>query len=101
MEWWRTGSLQTPASVLKATADYRQEQDIIGQFIEDCIQPWPGRVMKALVLQKLWDQWALEQGIERRPHPRDFKARLEYGRLRVNGAQDTGYLNIGSKNPTG
>ncbi len=38
---WRGGGLRVPTDIKKATAEYRAEQDSIGQFIQECLVRHP------------------------------------------------------------
>ena len=35
-EWWRSDGLKPPSVVTDATAQYREDQDVFGRFIDDC-----------------------------------------------------------------
>ena len=57
---WRREGLNTPAIVLNATDEYREEMDVIGNFIrERCVQR-PGTVIRARELFRVYQQWCEE-----------------------------------------
>ena len=51
------GGLQYPEEVLKATADYRSESDLVGQFLAECCRTGQGEV-KARALYQSFSKWA-------------------------------------------
>ena len=62
LEWQKYG-LTPPASVIKATEEYKKEEDVIGQFIDDCCETGNGFEVKAGDLYKAYRAWA-ESGKE-------------------------------------
>lgn len=50
-EWQKSGGLQRPASVQSATDAYFSDQDLFGQWIEDCCDLRPGE-------HRIWDKSA-------------------------------------------
>jgi putative DNA primase/helicase len=62
LEWQRIG-LQPPATVLEATEDYFSDQDIIGQWMDDCITADdPLAVTASTALYQSWKAWCEERG---------------------------------------
>jgi putative DNA primase/helicase len=59
LEWLRDG-LQTPDKVLAATAKYRAEQDVLGQFIADVCVVGPDYRVEAKELFALYCKWCEE-----------------------------------------
>jgi putative DNA primase/helicase len=57
LEWQREG-LGTPTDVMRATAEYRAEQDIIAAFIEDRCAVGSGFRVKSSVLYEHYVEWA-------------------------------------------
>ena len=53
--------LGRPAVIKNATAEYRTEMDILGGFLEDCVQPGDGRLL-AKDLFTAYQKWAAENG---------------------------------------
>ncbi|MGI8751204.1 MAG: DNA primase family protein [Acidimicrobiales bacterium] len=70
LEWQRRG-LDTPEAVVKATEQYRLEQDVIGQFIADCCTTNPMLKVQSTPLYEAYKAWCVEQGIT---HPLSQKA---------------------------
>ncbi|WP_157199282.1 phage/plasmid primase, P4 family [Methylomonas koyamae] len=57
---WRTNGLVIPECVAQATAEYRQESDTIGRFLND--YPPPFDPVKSSVMYKQYSLWAADQG---------------------------------------
>lgn len=56
---WKREGLKKPSSVQEATADYRNEMDVINAFLEACVVDGPGGV-QASQLYKAYVNWAEE-----------------------------------------
>jgi putative DNA primase/helicase len=58
LEWYRTG-LNPPKIVTDTTSEYFEEQDIVGQWIEESINPQPGEFAFTLssTLFASWKAW--------------------------------------------
>ncbi|GEP59464.1 phage/plasmid primase, P4 family [Reyranella soli] len=56
-EWQRIG-LKPPAKVIAATANYFEEQDTIGRWMEDCCVDDPNEQCARTALFKSWERWA-------------------------------------------
>ncbi len=63
LAWQRRGGLFAPDSVTEATEDYRREEDILGQFLEDCTIPKQEAKTRAKALYRAYVQWCQENGI--------------------------------------
>jgi putative DNA primase/helicase len=62
---WQAMELAPPASVLAATNDYFGEQDIVGQWIEDCTyEVHPTTFAKASALLASWRAWCDERNLK-------------------------------------
>lgn len=59
---WQRGGLQDPDCVLAATAEYRGEQDVIGQFLQDKCQQGEALEATASKLYLTYKGWAEQQG---------------------------------------
>jgi putative DNA primase/helicase len=57
---WQAEGLVIPDCIKQATADYRQESDIVGRFLEE--SPPPYSPIKSSELYKKFCQWTEEQG---------------------------------------
>jgi putative DNA primase/helicase len=62
--WQRRGLADVPSVVASQTADYRQEQDVIGQWLGDCTKA--DRVLETDTseLYTNYRTWALESGLK-------------------------------------
>lgn len=60
---WVAQELALPAAVKAATQEYFGEEDIIGQFLEDCCDTTDTRgFVSAMALWKAWERWAADNG---------------------------------------
>ena len=60
---YQRGRLGAPAAVTQATAEYRAESDIIGQFLADCCTMRPGETAEAGRLYTAYTDWATVNGL--------------------------------------
>ncbi len=74
LDWQRYG-LREPDAVTTATTSYRHEEDILGDFIEDCCILEPRGSISKSELKDLYSQWCQANSIEPVTQ-RTFKARL-------------------------
>jgi len=59
---WRRGSLKPPDVVLSATAEYREEMDILGTFLDECcVEDTAGEVSVG-DLYEAYNEWCKESG---------------------------------------
>jgi putative DNA primase/helicase len=59
---WQKSSLQPPASIVEAVAEYKKEMDILGQWIEDeCVLDGAARVQSSVAYGSYKD-WAFTNG---------------------------------------
>jgi len=63
VEWYKNG-LQTPTEIQQATNDYRSEQDILGQFLEDVCEIGTDFKVKSADIYKAYEIWAIKTGIK-------------------------------------
>ncbi len=54
---WRESGLQDPAAVLEATAEYKQDADIMGKFFSDCCVILPSLRAQASGLYEVFREW--------------------------------------------
>lgn len=58
LKYKRLGGLNPPACVLESVREYRNEMDVISQFIDECCLPEPGFEIKASVVYDHYKKWA-------------------------------------------
>jgi putative DNA primase/helicase len=58
---WQARGLDVPASVAAASAEYFDDEDIVGQFLGDETAPMPGAFLSAKDLHYRFTQWAEAQ----------------------------------------
>ena len=72
---WQEHGLREPAAVTSATANYRHDQDILGDFIEDCCILEILATIPKSDLKDLYGKWCQDNSIEPVTQ-KTFKARL-------------------------
>ena len=82
LKWLKYG-FKEPGVVISATASYRHEQDILGDFIDDYCKLEPAARLSKVELYKGYENWCNESG----DHP--IKQRTFNNRIREKGAVDT------------
>lgn len=65
---WREHGLNPPKKVTEATADYRKQMDILGEFMEECCVVEPERKCKNGVLYERFNRWLKDNGTPVRSH---------------------------------
>jgi len=71
---WQKNGLQAPESVMEATKTYRDDEDLIGQFIDSECQ-MSGEVMVGR-LSSAYELWAKDQGYKFTASPRSINERV-------------------------
>ncbi len=61
LDWQRNG-LQAPEDVVAATDNYRNDMDVLGEFIEDRCVVGPHNEARARDLYRAYKDWAVERG---------------------------------------
>lgn len=85
MEWQRRGLRDTPRVVVEATEEYRAEEDLLGQWLEERAERAPAAEVRVSELYSDFSMWATRSGIQRPWTAAVFGKRLtEY---RANGWQ--------------
>lgn len=64
---WQTHGLQPPESVKHAVEEYRAEQDVTQQFIDEACECGTYKSVNATVLYQAYRQWCLHRGEEPTP----------------------------------
>jgi putative DNA primase/helicase len=59
---WQQDGLSTPVAVRAATAGYRRDMDIVGQFLKQCCVQEPLGRVQVKVLHDAYTQWCAEVG---------------------------------------
>jgi putative DNA primase/helicase len=63
MDWLARGRrLDPPESVKSATEEYKEDNDKMGQFIEDCLVLEPGATSTVKLLYSAYEAWTVEAG---------------------------------------
>lgn len=61
---WREDGLKEPDSVLAATAEYRDENDTIGRFINETLEVCVGSTVTAKDIMTAFKRWCMDAGIK-------------------------------------
>jgi len=88
LEWQRRGLADVPVVVADQTAEYRQEQDVIGQWLGECTKADRASEVDASELYTSYRNWAIESGLKpaskvslgRRLSERGFIGRKSHGK---------------------
>jgi putative DNA primase/helicase len=86
---WKVERLKAPPDILNATAEYRGEMDVIGNFIKECCIQKPGLTIRIRELFKAYQEWC-EENNERACSERFLGLRLKemgYERCRTAEAR--------------
>jgi putative DNA primase/helicase len=73
---WQQEGLTPPERVIAATADYREEQDVLGRFLSEACEESPAAVALGKDLYAAYEQWCRDVG-ERPVTMREFNAVLD------------------------
>jgi putative DNA primase/helicase len=68
---WQADGLQPPKAVIDATAEYRRESDLLGQFVEERCVVADGCQVRSAELYATYRTWCDENGLD---HPLSQKA---------------------------
>ena len=60
---WQADGLKSPAKVIAAVEDYRRDEDVLQDFIEDNTTPEPGALLPHSALFSRYEIWAREGGL--------------------------------------
>ena len=63
LQWQRRG-LVAPECVRRATDDYRREEDVIGQFLDDCTTETSAARTPTTAVYQAYELWAEREGIQ-------------------------------------
>ena len=74
---WQRDGLETPASITKAVASYRSEQDLVGEFLADRTDPDPIAIIPAKDLYTDFRTWCTDAGERDIPKQRWFTDRVQ------------------------
>jgi putative DNA primase/helicase len=72
---WQDYGLESPIEVRAATATYREEMDVLGGFLSECLVEAPGSKITAKALYEKYTKWCEENG-EKSIDPRWFGRNL-------------------------
>jgi len=76
LEWQRIG-LAEPGALREATADYRDDMDVLGRFLRERTVSEPDAWIQSSMLYKNYTAWAEQQGIKRPMTQTSFSLRLQ------------------------
>ncbi|MDR0475968.1 MAG: DUF5906 domain-containing protein [Treponema sp.] len=94
-EKWKREGLKTPAAVLNATDEYKNEMDVIGIFIKECCTQGAGVSIRIRELFKAYQEWC-EQNNEHAVSERFLGLRLkEMGFEQTRTSEARFWVNLG------
>jgi putative DNA primase/helicase len=73
---WQKDGLTVPSSVQQATAEYREEEDELGEFLEEKCVLGDAHQVKRSMLHQEYLEWARERGTKVPMRPKAFAKRL-------------------------
>ena len=76
VEWRARHDLEAPAAVTGATASYRDDMDVLGRFLDDCVVVDPAATVKAGELYNRYGYWVDAVGERERLTQKMFGTRL-------------------------
>lgn len=94
MKWHQRGLSDLPASVASQTAEYRQEQDIVGQWLEECTKCDSASETEAGDLYANYQNWANTNGLRAATNVSLGRRLSERGFLRQRGHGKRFWLGI-------
>lgn len=89
LDWLDRGGLKPPACVSDASASYLENQDVLGQWIADCIESDSVSIVGSKELHASYQTWATERG-ERFMGEKTLSQTMEdrgYRRIRTNAVR--------------
>jgi phage/plasmid-associated DNA primase len=91
---WQANGLITPAEVAEATQDYREDQDVIGQFLDECVHETMISALPCQKLYRIYVWWAKKRGEFVHSDRRFQAAMTERGIKRARKESYRTYLDI-------
>ncbi len=64
LEWQWHGLADVPTAIRQATAEYKEEQDLIGRWLDECCRLSPGSETPATELYRNYQAWACANGLK-------------------------------------
>ncbi|TKJ38951.1 MAG: DNA primase [Planctomycetes bacterium B3_Pla] len=74
---WQKSGLPIPETVKRATREYRDELDPLGDFCEDELEFAPDAFVPVREMRAKYDEWTKAIGIKKPLEPREFNQRME------------------------
>lgn len=94
MAWQRDGHIKPPPFVKEATAEYRREEDVIQEWIDDAAYVEEGAETRATILYAAFSQWYEANIGKRVPSPKWFGKQLALRFTRVRRGHGQAYVGI-------
>jgi putative DNA primase/helicase len=92
---WQSAGLEPPQSILAATDEYKQSQDLVGQFLDECTYTHENAQIPAGKLYQAYQQWCSDNGITRVHSNRTFGERMRESFERVRTSRGNAYQRVG------
>lgn len=94
---WQESGLGEPEAVLKATATYREEMDVLQGFLTDCCVLKPDAQARAGKLYKVYKRWCEENGEKQMTGTKFGRELPERGFEKEYDRRGTYYVGVGIK----
>ena len=91
--------MEIPEAILRERATYREEEDILQQFLEDCCVLAPDTQVKSSVLFERYKQWA-EENVVKKMNGTAFGLEMKRSFQQRRNNQGSYYIGIGLSTPT-
>jgi P4 family phage/plasmid primase-like protien len=93
MDWQRRGLKDIPATIVQATGDYQEEQDLIGNWLSECCDLSPMNEASSTDIYARYKNWCIDNGLRpsssvalgRRLGERGYSSRRSNGTSRWSG----------------
>jgi putative DNA primase/helicase len=80
---WREYGLRPPDAIRNAVEDYRQDEDVVGRFVEEWCEEQEGATVKSTALYEAFRRWCHSQGIKPYAHFKfGYDVEKKVGRVR-------------------
>lgn len=101
LEWQRRGLSDTPQVIREATASYKEDQDIFGQWLSECTEPSSG-VLRTTEAYDNYRLWAQDNGnrpvtsrqFNNRLRDRGYETRKSNGKVVFSGLALTDFRHV-------
>jgi putative DNA primase/helicase len=91
---WQVGGLEPPEKVKSGTDEYRQESNLVGQFLGDWLEIAEGASIPSTRLYRAYQAWCLQNGVRPWSHVRFARRLTELGIKRDRNRHGSIYIGL-------